>query len=371
MSELAIHRTKQKRGLWTVWKLALQVGADADASRLWVFEKTMRIGCVAVRFGGIAGVGTRSEYRLKGYASHVMNASNDLMVENGYDMGVLYGISDFYHRFGYGVIFPIPRLFVQTDTLLQTNGPLRTRAMKKSDGLSVLRLYNRFNANRNASVVRPGGWSYFELSEGFQKPGRAVVAQDAQGRVLGYATWKVRDDQFMVDEIGGVDARAFGSLARALGQRAKRAGQKQIIFDLPKEDPFVDFCLPLGCEQRVVYPCNSNAMGRIIHLRPLMEKLVPEFSARAVGFSGRTSIQIETDIGTVGLSVDRKGVRVVRGGTLKAKMPQLVLTQLVMGYRSVDDVANDSGVLITKKAQPIMNLLFPKQDGYMWWSDRF
>ena len=371
MSEFMIHKTQHKWGLWPVWKLALQVGDDDSASRLWIVEKTMRIGAATVRFGGIAGVGTREEYRFNGYASRVMAASTKVMAECGYDMGVLFGISNFYHRFGYGVIFPVPRLFAKTEALLRAAGPLKTRAMKKTDAMPVQRLYNRLNAEKNASVVRPSGWSYFELSEGFQKPGRAIVAEDARGRIQGYTTWKVKDGQFLVSEIGGTGPEAFGSLARALGQRAKRAEQDQAIFDLPKDGAFVDFCVPFGCEQHVVYPCNAEAMGRIIHLRPLLEKLVPELSKRTVNFTGRVSLGIETDIGTVGLAVDRSGVRVIRGGVVKVKMPQLVLTQLIMGYRSMADVVSEPGVFIPKKAQPVLDLLFPKRDGYMWWSDRF
>lgn len=371
MPELTIHRTQEKSSLWPVRKLALQVGDDANASRLWIVEKSLRIGLAKIRFGGIAGVGTREEYRFKGYASRLMQASTEVMVECGYEMGVLYGIPNFYHRFGYGVIFPISRLFVKTEALLRAVGPLKTRAMIKTDGLSVQRLYNRLNAERNASVVRPGRWSYFELSEGFQKPGRAIVAEDARGRVQGYATWKVRDGQFLVSEIGGSGNEAFGSTARALGQRAKRAERDQVIFDLPKDDAFVDFCMPLGCEQRVTYPCNTEAMGRIIHLRPLMEKLVPELSKRTANFTGRVSVGIETDIGSVGLAIDRGGVRVIRGGVLKVVIPQMILTQLVMGYRGVADVINEPGVHIQKKAQPILDILFPKTSAYMWWSDRF
>ena len=55
-------------------------------------------------------------------------------------------------------------------------------------------MYNRLNGDRVASVVRPGGWSYFELSPDFEKPGRAIVVDDARGRIQGYATWRVQDE---------------------------------------------------------------------------------------------------------------------------------------------------------------------------------
>jgi predicted acetyltransferase len=371
MSELAIKKTPEKLGIWPAWELALQVGDDDRASRLLVVEKTMRIGRAIVRFGGVAGVETRREYRLKGYASRVMEASTAMMAERGCDMAILYGIGDFYHRFGYGVVFPISRLVVKTEALLRAAGPFKIRALKGTDARAVQRLYNRHNRERNASVVRPAGWSYFEMSQDFNAPGRTIVVEDTRGRIQAYATWQVRDGQFLVAEVGGTGDDAFASLGKALGQRAKRAKMDQVIFDLPRDDAFADFCIPLGCEQRVTYPQNSGAMGRIVHMRPLMEKLVPELSKRSAGFRGRVSVAIETDIGTVGLGIDRNGVRVIRGGVLVVKMSQLVLTQLVMGYRSAADVAADPMVSVPNKAMPVLDLLFPKRDGYMWWSDRF
>ena len=97
-------------------------------------------------------------------------------------------------------------------------GQLKARAMKRADAAAVRRLYNRLNRDRNASVVRPGSWSYFELLQDFEKPGRAIVVEDALGRVQGYASWQVRDEQFLVAEIGGTGSAAFASLGRALGQ---------------------------------------------------------------------------------------------------------------------------------------------------------
>ena len=373
MSELTIHHTKEQWGLWKVWKVALQVGEDDNASRLWIVEKTMRIGKAKVRFGGIAGVGTKEEHRMKGYASVVLEASTKLMQDRGYDMGMLFGIRNFYHRFGYGVVFPVSRLFVKAENLLRAKEVLRVRAMKKADGAKVQKLYNRFNVTRTATVFRPAKWSYFELSPQFKKPGKAIVVEDANGHIVGYATWVVRDEQMLVSEIGGVGAPAFESLTKALGKRAKRAGMDVVTFDLPADDPFIDFCVPYGCEKRIVYPNNSDAMGRIIHLRPLMEKLVPEFENRLslAGFTGFDLLQFETDIGSVGLHTDQGRVLITDDGKTSIKISQLILTQLVMGYRSVDDVLNETNVEIPKKTLPVLRVLFPKRDAYMWWSDRF
>ena len=80
MSDLKIVRTHHQRGLWKGWKVALFLGKE-EASRLWVVVKPIRIGSATVTIGGIAGVGTPEKHRKKGYASRVMDASTELMVE--------------------------------------------------------------------------------------------------------------------------------------------------------------------------------------------------------------------------------------------------------------------------------------------------
>lgn len=55
----------------------------------------------------------------------------------------------------------------------------------------------------------------------------------------------------------------------------------------------------------------------------------------------------------------------------RVKIPQMRLIQLVMGYRSAEDLANELDVSIPSSVLPILSVLFPKTVGYIWWSDRF
>ncbi len=49
----------------------------------------------------------------------------------------------------------------------------------------------------------------------------------------------------------------------------------------------------------------------------------------------------------------------------------MILAQLVLGYRSVKEVAKCPEVEISPGAIPVLTTLFPKTIGYIWWSDRF
>jgi len=75
----------------------------------------MRIGTARVKIGGILSVETEEPYRLKGYATRVMNSTLDKMKADKYAISVLLGIRDFYHRFGYAPVMANPNLFIKTD----------------------------------------------------------------------------------------------------------------------------------------------------------------------------------------------------------------------------------------------------------------
>src|SRR2546423_1535943 len=82
-------------------------------SRLWLLELPMRVGSAVVRMGGIAGVGTDREYRMRGLSRRVMANSTHWMADEGYDCATLFGIRDFYDKFGYAPCMLVPRFEVR------------------------------------------------------------------------------------------------------------------------------------------------------------------------------------------------------------------------------------------------------------------
>jgi len=112
------------------WQIGLGLG-DTVVSGLGVVKKQMQIGSVAVKMGGIAGVWTDQNHRMKGYASQAMWESIALMERKNCDMSILFGIADFYHRYGFAVAFAGQSMQVATAQLLRLGGSLRVRAKKK------------------------------------------------------------------------------------------------------------------------------------------------------------------------------------------------------------------------------------------------
>ena len=89
-----------------VWKISLSTKDEQDMSRLWLHEYQMRFGTAQLKMGGIAGVGTNEGYRNRGYSRRVMEDSTTFMTENGFDVAMLFGIPNFYPKFGYATVLP-------------------------------------------------------------------------------------------------------------------------------------------------------------------------------------------------------------------------------------------------------------------------
>ena len=91
--------------LSVMW-FSLSIEDEEQVSGLGLREFQMRFGSAQLKMGGIEGVNTKEEHRNKGYSRRVMEVTMTFMAENGYDVSMLFGIRDFYHKFGYATVIP-------------------------------------------------------------------------------------------------------------------------------------------------------------------------------------------------------------------------------------------------------------------------
>lgn len=360
------------------WQISLLLDEQA-VSGLGVVKKHMQIDSAVVKMGGIAGVWTDSNHRRKGYASQAMWESIALMERQNCDMSILFGIDDFYHRYGYAVVFANQSMWLKTSQLLSLNGPLKARRGRRADHEAMRRLYRNYNAARSGMDARQKNWKprWYMPNLGkdtVRRAGKFLVVYDARDRVRGYAVYDIQAERTVVTEVCGKDREALASVGKTIARRAKRAGAEEVLFHLPCDDPFISLCIPLGCTCLIAYPFNQSAMGRIIHLNRLMKKLLPVFQKRwahsELNWTGEFAI--DTDIGRVGFEISGSDIVMTDvGGRARVSMSQMALTQLVMGYRQVVDIAYNDGIKISRQLLPVLDILFPKGNPYMWWTDRF
>ena len=134
----AIHRV-ERPALSVTW-ISLLTEDEEMVSQLGLREYQMRFGSAQLKMGGIDGVGTPEEHRNKGYSRRVMEHTIEYMNENEYDVSMLFGIPNFYYKFGYALqgTRGTENLSVQTVSVQGKQGlPLAVFARQHRSALGV------------------------------------------------------------------------------------------------------------------------------------------------------------------------------------------------------------------------------------------
>jgi predicted acetyltransferase len=367
---------------------------ETDVSRLWAPTFDMRIGSAIVKMGGIAGVGTNEEHRMRGYSRLVMEESTRYFTETGHDVAVLFGIPDFYHKFGYVSALPVTTLTVKVKDALLTlpywegKAPAApdmefgrslalppVRPLQDDDWGAVLDVYNDNHRTRTGTLLRwRETWQgYPHGTEWRVKKVETFVVENAEDEIIGYVAFDDVDDACRVGDLGYATPAVFPTLLQVMVEQAQRRNAEEFEVKLPPDHPFVLFCRHCGGAVRTVYQFNRGGMARIIHLRSLFEKLTGLLTERLTSqwvhgsmnqWSG--GLELQTDLGAVTLEIGDGRVRLSDDATVRwsVSLPQMQLTQLVMGYRSVGDVTLDDNVDVSPDVAPLLDALFPV--GHPW-----
>lgn len=137
------------------WKVEIVTDERSIAS-LWIVDRQMRIEPCPVFTGGIAGVGTGGEYRNQGLSPQVRDAAFELGRREGCDAAMLFGIKDFYHKFGFFTFFPERLLDLELHEAERAKKQLAMHAMRQAGPRQITRLYNRDHAERTAEIGGQG-----------------------------------------------------------------------------------------------------------------------------------------------------------------------------------------------------------------------
>ena len=279
-----------------------------------VVDRVVRVGGAALRMGGISGVTTHSAHRRRGYMRALMEDCLAYMERQGYDISLLDGIPDFYHRFGYVPVMPKYTLRIPAAEAEKLAQPLRVRRYKRSDLPALMALYRADNDRRTGTVVRTEAYWRWRL----KRLRHCQVAVDEQGAVRGYV-WLAEPPSFRVIEAAGDGPGVVESLLRFLARRAKAGYAAEIPLGLPPDHPFARRALALcGGEATMRVSRNGGWMGRFIGLRGSFERLAGELGERlrrSAFKDWRGTLRLATDLGTVELHVAEPGEVAVREET--------------------------------------------------------
>ncbi|HEX29782.1 TPA: GNAT family N-acetyltransferase [Candidatus Poribacteria bacterium] len=348
-------------------------------SGLWIHRLSAHFGqSVTLRMGGIGGVGTKEEYRMRGFARRVMEYSNRYMLEAGFDIAALFGIRNFYERWGYAPALPEHRLYLNVENLSSARLNHSIFPFSDEHREDVIRIYELNNEERCCSVVRkPDSWMWFTKGTRFGVKADPMVLLDGSGRLCGYISFDDTEDYTAVAEVGYSDPSVFESIAAAIRDRARERGHEEAWLAIPPDHPFSIFLRRFGCRITSSFNRSGGGMMRIINLETTFRKLAPELERRIKrsGMRGwEEDFLLRTDIGSLRFRISKEAVHLEPREKVKDKLveiPQSKLIQLLVGYRTIDDLTLEKGVHVTPSLIPGLRLLFPLMNPYIWWSDRF
>ena len=334
-------------------------------SHLRIADRNMQMGLATLRMGGLGAVVTPPKQRGRGYARALLQDTTHYLTTQGFDLGCLDGVADFYHRFGYATVMPYHHVRIQVQDALALASPLSVRPLTPEDVQELASLYERCWHRRVGVLVRDKAMWQWQL-DGI-RGGDVVVG--ASGDVRGYVVYEREAD--WAKETAATDANAVAALLRRLAQRAQQAGKQTFYLNLPPDAPFVRLARAM-CAIKIIASTRPGAgwQARLLNVESAFDKLSPELSERLArapqtGWHGR--LRLETEIGGVSLYIDRTGVRVDKETRTQiiCLMPQARLTQLLFGYITVAEAAAAPGSSIPYVASPIMAALFPPTSAYI------
>lgn len=325
----------------------------------------LRLGQATLTAGGVAGVFTRPENRGRGYNRQVMERCVEVLAADGLDVSLLFGIPNYYHKFGYRTTLADYEFTVTARALIDGPMKLTIRELPKARHGEILPLYRRWLAAASFGLERPAGrWGGF--FRGQRGNVNVTVTVFYRGRVaVGYVACDQAADAVRVPELVANDAAACRSMFTWLARQCRDKLCERILFTLSADDPASRMARDFGATFTLLTKANGGGMMRILNLSSTLAALRPELAAlwaRSSLGSRRLELALRTDLGAgeVRLAGARPSAHPLCG---RVTIPQDRLIQLISGYARPAEVAAQSRVTISRNLLPALDVLFPLRCG--------
>lgn len=372
---------------WT--KVALMLG-ERDVSRTMIIPLTLRMGEACLRMDGIGGVGTDEEHRNKGYSRRVLDAAVAHIKTGGAPLSTLYGIQNFYPKFGYSTVGaePILRL-LRLDHERELGPGWGSRPGRPADQSRIRTVYGDGTRDAVGAVVRDGsGLAWTQLAASLTD-GRdeVLVVTDEADEVIAYAWrapecwwmqgWERRDPApLKIAEAFALTPRAADSLLAACRSWADRRGESAVEFAMPATGHIGMAAKLQDTMTSYLHARDAEFMGRSTGVADLMRSLAPELSRRwrAMRTTWRGTLEIRTEDDAVALAISDDDVAIAAAAS-NGPEPLVIETscgtvaRLVLGAFDPEPLLARAGT--SPDVAEVLAVLFPRRDGYIYPADRF
>lgn len=369
-------------------KVSLEVNGT-DVSWTYVVPMTIRVGESIVRMDGIGGVKTLEGHRNLGYSRQVLDAALAHMLAGDAPLTTLYGIPDYYPRWGYATLGPEGGMRL---TRLDRDNELLpgyvVRPARAADLPRIRTLYDDATRDAAGPLVRHeciASWKALAASiENHADECRVVV--DDTNEVLAYAwraskCWwidtRMREDPegLHIGEAFAMTPRVADSLLSATRQWATETGKQHVDIHQP---PLGALGMSVRLQDAAILSLSfrdAQFMGRSIGTAALMSAIEPELQARwarsAFAWTGTLVLRTDEDEAAIVLTAQ---VLTVTSGSENADAIVVELTpgdvaRLTLGSFPPIDFLDRIG--LARDIIDVLAMLFPEQKPYIYPADRF
>jgi predicted acetyltransferase len=357
------------------WHKIEAVDNNTKVSWLSIPDIEVHYGASKIIVGGIAGVYTPREFRGKGYSASTLNYAIEWMRNRGYALSELFGIQEYYHRFGFATFMGEHTVTISLRDASRIEA--REYEWEISDDPSfcandIANIYEETNANWITSRVRkPNEWNGFRKGVSWEHTPKVLVIRSGK-QVFGYAAierW-ANPDELLVAEVGAKsnDKEVYRALLKNLFKLALEEKKSRIRIHVPPDHEIVNVLRPYGISIESTFLWSGGGMARVINLTKLLKDIEVELAERSKGVTGEASLEIPGESATI--KVNDGEVRITQGSSSinKVKMDPGETAQLILGYREPEELLSkveaygEPGVLVR---------LFPLKTPYVWQPDRW
>jgi predicted acetyltransferase len=329
-----------------------------------VYQILMRVGIARVRTAGVNLVVTHPGERGRGLMAQTGHAAVAAMREQGYDVSVVCnGTAGYYGRFGYVFGWPETDFVIETQHLPAAPPAFELRPCPTEQRADFTALYNRENETVTGTAVRPT----FPRGK-HPGNGRGFFWIDERGVTEGYIFFDIHEPSNTLwhdDSAGDVEQRLL-----VLSALAREFGCAQVRFErLPYRSAMGRRLRQLSCRAEVKYVRAGGWMVRIVNLRSLFERLLPELERRLTlshmaGWRGDLLVAGAGE--QIGLNVGQGSIRVAPpGATPHALRARTALAQLAIGTAAPDEIMETAPIGLSGDAGALLPILFPAQQPQM------
>ncbi len=364
-----------------------------------IFPLTLYVGAARVRMDGIGDVGTDRAHRHRGYSRRVLTAAIARMAADDAALSTLYGIPDFYPKFGYATAGPeyyyvaIP---VRVPTPALPPG-WQVRPVTAGDVATCEALYAHEAEQVVGAAVRPSGrypWTELERTARGEGTGACRVVLDPAGTVAayawqGYEFWAAHNltyehrQSLVLGEVVARDTLAAEAVLTVCqswaAAEAQRRGRPvmEILLSVPPESPVSAAAMHWAATMTQRHAHAAEFMVRTVHVGRLLEALAPELTLRlrAAHASFQGVWGLETELGRATVLIGPEGVAVddrsQTGTDQVVRLPQTTLARLALGSFDPHDLLTRLEQPPSAEVRDLLAALFPRRHPYIYLPDRF